>query len=117
MAYRTFVSWTGKPTPGIKLRPRLYFFWACRCFLSEFRRVIRALASRTASPLVGLAFGDTTFRRLASSDPGMAGSTGTGIVELRSAGCIFIGPTGRDLRFSISDNALAPNSFDLGETR
>jgi hypothetical protein len=85
MACRTFVSWTGKPTPEIECA-RLYPFCACRCFRSELRRVMRAFAARTASFLVDLAFETDALGRAAVLESGIAGSTGTGIVELRSTG-------------------------------
>jgi hypothetical protein len=65
---------------------------------SELRRVIRAFASRTASVLVDFAFGGDAIGVAGSA---MAGSTGAGIVALRSNGCIVIGPVGRGGRFFI----------------
>jgi hypothetical protein len=65
---------------------------------SELRRVIRAFALRTASVLVELASGDEAIGKAASA---MAGSTGAGIVALRSTGCIVIGPVCRGARFFI----------------
>jgi len=61
----------------------LYPLCACRCFRNELRRRIRAFAARTASFLVNFIFGDAALGPPAS---GMAGSTGAGIVELRSTG-------------------------------
>lgn len=60
--------------------------------------MIRAFASRTASVLVDFAFGGEAIGETASA---MAGSTGAGIVALRSTGCIVIGPVGRGARFFI----------------
>jgi hypothetical protein len=68
---------------------------------SELRRVIRALAARTASVLVDFAFNSDALRRSASFEPGTGESNGngTGIVALRSTGCMLIGPVCRGLRF------------------
>jgi Na+/citrate or Na+/malate symporter len=63
---------------------------------NELRRVILAFAARTTSILVGFIFGGAALGQLAS-EPGMAGSNGAGIVELRSTGWMLIGPAYRDL--------------------
>jgi hypothetical protein len=60
--------------------------------------MIRAFASRTASVLVDFAFGREAGGETASAMPG---STGAGIVALRSTGCIVIGPVCRGARFFI----------------
>jgi hypothetical protein len=91
---------------------RLYAFCACRCFRSELRRVRRAFAARTASFLVNLAFETDALGRDAVLESGIAGSTGAGIVELRSTGWTLIGPGYRRLPFCIDDNAWLPNLFD-----
>jgi hypothetical protein len=80
MACRIFARWIGKPTPGTERRA--YPFCACRCFRSELRRVMRAFAARTASFLVNLAFETDALGRPALLEPGIAGSTGAGNVEL-----------------------------------
>ncbi|WP_283816544.1 hypothetical protein [Bradyrhizobium sp. AUGA SZCCT0431] len=44
--------------------------------------MILAFAARTASALVSLVFGSDALKRSASSEPGIAGSNGAGLVEL-----------------------------------
>jgi len=81
---------------------------------SELRRVIFAFAARTSSVLVGF-FGADALGRSTPFEPGIAGSKGAGIVELRSTGCMLIGPACRGLRRCIIDNALPPDLFDVVE--
>jgi hypothetical protein len=95
MACHTFASWTERTTPD---RERYYSFCACRCFRKELRRVILALAARTAS-LLDSTFGIDTFGTSKSSEPGMAGSTAASIVELWLTGCMLMGPGWRDFLF------------------
>jgi hypothetical protein len=71
---------------------------------NELRRVIFAFAARTASVL-DFVFGSATGRRTGSFESDVAGSTGGGIVELRSAGCMLMGPAYRGLLLCIRDNA------------
>jgi hypothetical protein len=73
------------------------FFWASRCFRSDFRRVIRAIAARTASVRVRAFFagaGPFGLPCLSALAPalGMIGSICVGIDRLPSTGCILIGP-------------------------
>jgi hypothetical protein len=74
--------------------------------------MIRAFATRTASFLVNFVFGDAPLGRSTSLKPGIAGSNGAGIVELRSPGWTLIGPGYHRLPFFISDNVSPPNLFD-----
>jgi hypothetical protein len=72
-------------------------FWASRCFWSDFRRVIRAIAARTASVRVRGFFGGAGpfgFPCLSALAPalGMIGSICVGVDRLPSMGCILIGP-------------------------
>jgi hypothetical protein len=72
-------------------------FWASRCFRSDFRRIIRAIAARTASVRVRGFFtgaGPWDFACLAALVPalGIIGSICVGVDGLRSMGCIPIGP-------------------------
>jgi hypothetical protein len=77
-------------------------FWACRCFRSELRRMIRAFATRTASAL-----GDGFF------DSGVLGSAPVvgimsscvGAVEPCAPGCMFMGPVDVGLLLGMMDNA------------
>jgi hypothetical protein len=72
-------------------------FWASRCFWSDFRRVIFAIAARTASVRVRGFFADAgpvgfpCLSALASA-LGMTGSICIGMDRLWSMGCILIGP-------------------------
>ena len=73
------------------------FFWASRCFRSDFRRIIRAIAVRTASVRVRGFFpgaGPLGFACLAALmlALGIIGSICVGVDGLRSMGCIPIGP-------------------------
>jgi hypothetical protein len=73
------------------------FFWASRCFCSDFRRVIRAIAARTASLRVRgfvAGAGPFGFACLSALAPalGMTGSICIGMDRLWSMGCILIGP-------------------------
>jgi hypothetical protein len=83
---------------------------ACRCFRNELRRVILALATRTASVLVtGFAFGGGAF--FSFLPVGIMGCTGVGTFEARSTGCVLIGPvTGVSL--GILDNSIWRASFE-----
>jgi hypothetical protein len=80
MGCHTFKSWIGKTIPGTEVF-RCHAFCASRCFRSELRRMILAFAARTASALVSLVFGSDALKRSASSEPGIAGSNGAGLVE------------------------------------
>jgi hypothetical protein len=77
-------------------------FWASRCFRREFRRVILALAARTASALVGCCFGCGVFAAFPAV--GIIGSPCVGI-EPRSRGCIVIGPVDVGLLLGILNTA------------
>jgi hypothetical protein len=70
---------------------------------SELRRVTSAFAARSASVL-DFVFGSAAGRRPGSFEIDIAGSTGAGIVELRSAGCMLMGLAYRGL-LCIRDNA------------
>ena len=65
---------------------RIYAFRASRCFRKDSRRVISALAARTASALVGLCFGSGVLFTLT------VGRTWVGNIEGRLIGCVVIGP-------------------------
>jgi len=78
-------------------------FWASRCFRREFRRVILALAARTASVLVGSCFGCGLSAALPTV--GMMGSPRVGIIEPRSRGCMVIGPVDVDFLLGILNTA------------
>jgi hypothetical protein len=73
------------------------FFWASRCFRSDSRRIIRAIAARTASVRVRGFFtgaGALGFACLGALvlAMGIIGSICVGVDGLRSMGCIPIGP-------------------------
>jgi hypothetical protein len=89
-------------------------FWAWRCFLSEFRRVMFALAVCTASVLVGCLF--AAFLRAGTffaSNPamGIAGSIWVAAVSSCVTGCITIGMSG--ILFAMADNAFGDHSFEV----
>jgi hypothetical protein len=65
-------------------------FWASRCFRSEFLRILLALATRTASGLVGCCFGCGGVAGFPTA--GIIGSPCVGAIAPRSRGCIVIGP-------------------------
>jgi hypothetical protein len=75
--------------------------------------VIRAFASRTASVLVDFDFGGEAMGGVASAMPG---STGAGIVALRSTGCIVIGAVCRGARFFILVKRGDAESVSIPET-
>lgn len=81
-------------------------FWACRCFRSELRRVIRAFAMRTASVL-----GDGFFGCVSAPPVGRMRNC-VGAIEPCWAGCVLIGPVRVDLFPGITDNAQHSSSFD-----
>jgi hypothetical protein len=84
-------------------------FWACRCFRSELRRIIRAFAIRTASVL-GVCFFDRRVFVSVSAVGIMRNCVGA--IEPCSTGCTVMGPVDVDLFLAIMDNALRPSSFD-----
>ena len=86
---------------------RIYAFIASRCFRKDSRRVISALAARTASALVDRCFGSGV---LFTPTAGSVGRTWVGNIERRSIGCVFIGPVA-GLFLGILENA-----FQLCET-
>ena len=68
---------------------QIYAFRACRCFRKDSRRVISALAARSASAIVGFCFGsDISF----TPTVGSVGRTWVGNIEGRLIGCVVIGP-------------------------
>jgi hypothetical protein len=73
------------------------------------RRVIFASAARTASIRVGVRFGCGVLPTFPAV--GIIGSTGVGIVERRSTGCVLIGPA-VGLILGMLNNSLRPNLFD-----
>ena len=78
-------------------------FWACRCFRSELRRMIRAFAIRTASVLGVCFFEGGSF----VSVPAVGIMLNcVGAIELCWNGCTFMGPADVGLRLGITDNAL-----------
>jgi hypothetical protein len=83
-------------------------FWACRCLRSELRRMIRALATRTASALEDGFFGSGVF---ASPAVGIMVDC-VAAIEPWPTGCTLIGPVDVGLLSGIMDNARRPNSFD-----
>jgi hypothetical protein len=88
-------------------------FWACRCFRSELRRMIRALATRTASVLGdGFFFGNGVFVSVAAV--GII-SDWVGAIEPCATGCMVMGPGEVGLRFGIRDNAQVSGSFGAGK--
>jgi hypothetical protein len=86
---------------------QIYAFRACRCFRKESRRVISALAARTASAIVGFCFGSSV---LFAPTCGSLGRTWVGNIEGRSIGCVIIGPIA-DLFLGILENAFLTISF------
>jgi hypothetical protein len=84
-------------------------FWACRCFRSELRRIIRAFAIRTASAL-GVCFFDSRVFVSVSAVGIMRNCMAA--IEPCSTGCTLMGPVDVDLFLGIIDNALLPRSFD-----
>jgi hypothetical protein len=88
-----------------------FALWASRCFRKEFRRVILAFATRTASVLVGCFFGCGVF--LCSPVGGIIGSTGVGIVAPFSIGCVLIGPVGVGLLLGILNTASRSDRIDV----
>jgi hypothetical protein len=74
------------------------------------RRIILALAARTASILACWNFGSGAFFSSPIVDA-MAGSW-FGAVELCATGCTLMGPIDGDLLLAIRDNSLRPSSFD-----
>jgi hypothetical protein len=96
------------------LGPSFHSFraWASRCFLSEFRRVIFALAAWTASVLLGCFFLATdTFASLPAV--GMIGSIWVGAVRSCLTGCMTIGLSGFLLAMAV--NACPAVSFEASE--
>src|SRR5271165_4285086 len=86
-------------------------FWASRCFRSEFRRVLLALAARTASVLVGRCFGRGVFAAFPAV--GIIGSPCVGAIEPRSRGCIVIGPADFGLFLGILNTASGSVTIDV----
>ena len=97
--------------PG-RLAGNYQSFWACRCFLSESRRLISAFAARCASALVDGFFG-VVFAALLSA--GIMGGDWTGLIDRCSTGCTVIGPVNIGLSRDMLDNAVLPNLFESGE--
>jgi hypothetical protein len=76
------------------------------------RRVILALATRTASVLVVFCLGRGGCGAFFNFPPiGIIGNTGVGTFEARSTGCVIMGPV-TGLSLGILDNAIRPNSFE-----
>jgi hypothetical protein len=91
------ISWAWARQKAEAAAGSVQLFWASRCFRRDFRRVIRAIAARTASVRVRGAFaaaGPSGFPCLSAMAPalGMIGSICVGIDRLPSTGCILIGP-------------------------
>jgi hypothetical protein len=84
-------------------------FWACRCFRSEFRRIILAFAIRTASVLGDRFFASDVF--VSASAVGIM-SNCVGAIEPFSTGCMLMGPVDVGLLLGIMDNAQIQSSFD-----
>ena len=82
---------------------------AFRCFRNELRRLILALAVRTASARVGFCFDCGAL--VVFPTVGIAGSTWVGLIEARSTGCVLMGPV-IGSRSGIRDNAFQPDSFN-----
>jgi hypothetical protein len=76
----------------------------------DSRRIIFALAARTASVLTDRFFGIAVFGL--SPTAGIIGCDWAGLVEPCSAGCMLMGPVNGDLRRGIADNALLSALFD-----
>jgi hypothetical protein len=89
---------------------RIYAFRACRCFRKDSRRVISALAARTASAPVGLCFCSGVLFTLTV---GLVGRTWVGNIEGRLIGCVVIGPVA-GLSLGIAGWSLA-RYFVMGE--
>lgn len=89
-------------------------FWACRCFRSEFRRIILAFATWTASVLVGGFFGCGIF--IGFPAIGIMGSNCVGAIELCTTGCTLMGPDDVGLRLGIRDNSRMQRSFTAPKT-
>ena len=85
-----------------------------RCFRKEFRRVILAFATRTASVLVVSCFSCGVFATFPTV--GIIGSTCVGIIEARSIGCVLIGPV-VNLFLSIVANSFLPYLFKAKQNR
>jgi hypothetical protein len=79
---------------------------------------MRAFAVRTASLLVGFCFGSCF--RCAAADflpaAGIAGNTCVGMIEVRSPGCVLMGPM-VGLLLGIRNNAFRATSFNLATPR
>jgi hypothetical protein len=86
---------------------QIYAFRACRCFRKDSRRVISALAARTASAIVGFCFGSSV---LFTPTCGSLGRAWVGNIEGRSIGCVIIGPIA-GLFWGILENAFLTISF------
>src|ERR1700680_4808006 len=86
-------------------------FWASRCLRSEFLRVVLALAARTASVLVGCCFGCGVCAALPAV--GIIGSPCVGMIELRSRGCMAIGPVDFGLFLRILNTASGSVTIDV----
>jgi hypothetical protein len=76
---------------------------------SELRRMIRALAIRTASVRGDRFSGSGVF--VSAAAVGIM-RNGVGTLEPCATGCMFIGPVDVDLRLGIMDNAQMQSSFD-----
>jgi hypothetical protein len=89
-------------------------FWACRCFRSELRRMIRAFATRTASLL-----GDRFFGSGAVVSVPAVGimSDCVDAIESCVTGCRVMVPADVGLRFGIQDNARLQSSFNAQRLR
>jgi hypothetical protein len=90
------------PKPGAHERLcRRQPFCACRCFRSELRREIRALATRTASVRDDCFFGSGG--GVSAPVVGIMRNC-AGAIEPCSTGCMLIGPGGVGWLFGIIDN-------------
>jgi hypothetical protein len=94
--------------------PRRQPFCACRCFRSELRRVIRALATRTASVRGDCFFGGGAFVSVPAV--GIMRNC-VGAIEPCSTGCMLIGPGDVGLLLGIMDNQRLPGSFKVRKNR
>jgi hypothetical protein len=91
---------------------QIYAFRACRCFRKDSRRVISALAARSASAIVGFCFGSNV---LFTPTVGSVGRTWVNNIEGRPIGCVIMGPVA-GLFLGILENAFLAISFKHATT-
>jgi hypothetical protein len=78
---------------------------------NEFRRVILAFATRTASVLVvGFCFSFDCGTFFNFPAVGIKGKTGVATFAARSTGCVLIGPV-IGVRLDMLDNSISPKLF------